>query len=80
MQPHAVRSSVGCVISTFVSHDDGDRQFLLAEMAKSTQDGRVVGLGSIVDGDPTLLELWDLPLGWVATRTEVAEPWVRAPS
>jgi hypothetical protein len=49
-------------------------------MANSTQDGRVVGLGAIVDGDPTLLELWDLPLGWVATRTEVAEPWVRAPS
>lgn len=31
----------------------------------------------VIDRDPTLTELADLPLGWYAERDKVGEPWVR---
>jgi hypothetical protein len=37
----------------------------------------MVGLGIMVRHDPTILELADLPLGWVATRDGPGEAWVR---
>jgi hypothetical protein len=39
----------------------------------------VVGLGSIVELDPSVCELADLPLGWRAWRSSKTEPWRREP-
>jgi hypothetical protein len=41
------------------------------------EDAAVVGLGTMVRHDRTILELADLPLGWVATRKGPGEGWVR---
>lgn len=62
---------------TYVSHDaDGDWQFLGDSMANG--GGPVlVCLHHPIDGDASLLELADLPLGWCAERENVDRPWVR---
>jgi hypothetical protein len=64
----------------YVSHDsdDGGWQFLHGGDVQM-QDARVVALREIVERDPTLLELADLPLGWYAWRSSVSEPWIRVP-
>ena len=40
-------------------------------------DGLVVGMGCIVENDPTLLTIADLPPGWGACRSAPGEPWDR---
>ena len=58
-------------------HDlDGEWQFIGTTDANE-EDGRIVGLGCIVDFDPTLLELADLPPGWSAVRDRVGDRWIR---
>jgi hypothetical protein len=61
-----------------VSHDqdDGGWQFLDGS-AFAESDARIVGLGEMVDSDPTLSELADLPEGFVATRSSKTDAWVR---
>ena len=62
---------------TYVSHDleDGAWQFL----GDSMSDGRPVlsCFHHPIDKDPSLKELFDLPLGWYAVRTAAGEPWER---
>jgi hypothetical protein len=58
-------------------HDlDGEWQFIGVTDA-NVDDGRIVGLGCMVDFDPTLLELADLPPGWRAVRDRVGDTWIR---
>jgi len=61
-----------------VSHaaDDGTWQFLTGGPF-STEDALLVALHEIVKHDPTVCELADLPLGWVAHRESVGSPWHR---
>jgi hypothetical protein len=66
----------------YVSHDDEDGawQFLGPDMAPTdTAHMRLVGLAEIVSRDPSLLELANLPLGWIATRARPEERWYRQP-
>jgi hypothetical protein len=62
---------------TYVSHDpDGDWQFL----GDSMSDGGgpvIVCFHHPIDGDPSLKELADLPIGWYAERTKPGELWTR---
>jgi hypothetical protein len=59
--------------------DDGSWQFLDGgEVAH--EDATLVSLRSITRLDPTVLELADLPLGWVARRPGPGESWKRAPA
>jgi len=62
-----------------VSHDadDGSWQFLTGGTF-STEDGMLVALHEIVKHDPTVSELADLPLGWIAQRDAVGSPWRRS--
>jgi hypothetical protein len=62
----------------YVSHDaeDGAWQFL----GKSMADGRGPVISCFhhpIDGDSSLAELADLPLGWCAERSKVGQPWDR---
>jgi hypothetical protein len=61
-----------------VSHDadDGIWQFLCGT-TNDPHEGRVVGLDCIVDLDPSVAELADLPLGWRAWREHREAPWCR---
>jgi hypothetical protein len=62
----------------FVTHDqdDGSWQFLCGS-TNDPRDGRVVGLATIVELDPAIIELADLPLGWRASRDSPELPWKR---
>ena len=61
-----------------VTHDveDGGWQFLDGEHVFE-EDGATVLLGEIVQFDPSLLELADLPVGWYAWRAAPDRPWQR---
>jgi hypothetical protein len=61
-----------------VSHDADDHgwQFIGTSDA-SMPDGRLVCLESIVDLDPTVVEVADLPPAWQAVREAVGSPWCR---
>lgn len=63
-----------------VSHDldDGAWQFLCGT-TNAESDARIVGLGEIVRLDPSVREVADLPLGWVAWRSSRSDAWQRAP-
>ena len=56
--------------------DDGTWQFLTGGPF-STEDALLVALQEIVKHDPTVCELADLPLGWVAQRESIGSPWRR---
>jgi|SRR5919197_5665763 hypothetical protein len=60
----------------YVSHDaaDGAWQFHSAD-AFSEDDAMVVALAEIVELDPSIIGLAQLPLGWRATRTSRASAW-----
>ena len=61
-----------------VSHDedDGSWQFLGWETPRE-EDAMVVGLSTVVDIDPSIKELADLPVGWQAWRRSPKDAWVR---
>jgi hypothetical protein len=61
----------------YVSRDsDGSWQFLGDSM--SDGGGPVIScLHHPIDADPTLEELFDLPVGWIAERAVPGEPWLR---
>ena len=55
---------------------DGSCQFLTGE-DQDLESGRIVRLVEVVEKDPKLQQLCDLPLGWCAERETVDEPWRR---
>ena len=65
----------------FVSHDEdeGDWQFLDGSEPPDENDIWLVALSTIVEHDPTVCPLADLPVGWVAWRETSCSPWERAP-
>ncbi len=62
----------------FVNHnkDDGTWQFFSRDNFKM-KDAIVVSLQEIIEKDPTLNDLFDLPLGWQASRESVSDAWAR---
>jgi hypothetical protein len=64
-----------------VSHDsdDGGWQFLSQGVPK-TEDCIVVSLKRVVEHDPSVLAVADLPLGWCAERFTIEEAWQRTPN
>ena len=62
-----------------VTHDedDGAWQFLDGEHVFE-EDGMTVCLGEMVQLDPSLGQLGDLPVGWYAWRQGPGQPWRRA--
>ena len=62
-----------------VSHDadDGAWQFHDGEEPRE-ENAAVLALREIVQIDPTVVDLHDLPLGWVAHRETPSSPWIRS--
>ena len=62
----------------YVSHDeeDGAWQFHAGETIDES-NAKVVALKRIVELDRSVMQLADLPLGWVATRSDVGAVWQR---
>jgi hypothetical protein len=63
-----------------VLHEGGDWQFLCGADHELGDGPRVVGIKHLLDRDPSLHELLDLPSDWEAERLEVGSPWKRKPS
>lgn len=65
----------------YVSHDadDGAWQFHI-QQSDPVQEGDavLVSLRNIVDIDPSIQALADLPLGWCAWRTQESAQWERS--
>jgi hypothetical protein len=61
-----------------VTHDEDDHgwQFLGAKSPHES-DARVVALEEMLNLDPTLHELADLPVGWHAWRRYLGDQWSR---
>jgi hypothetical protein len=64
-----------------VTHDadDGTWQFLDGGNDLKGADARLAPLRVLLNLDPTLAEVADLPLGWVAWRGTVGAAWQRGP-
>ena len=62
----------------FVSHDrdDGTWQFLTGD-AFDFDDAMMVSLHSVLELDPSLAAVADLPRGWLASRSSLDSDWVR---
>jgi hypothetical protein len=65
-----------CVYVTHDAYDDG-WQFLTANTNGDERRAVVLALSTVVELDPTLDELADLPPGWYATRQSKDERWSR---
>jgi len=63
-----------------VSHEDGEWQLLCGGAHDPGETPRVVGFHHLIERDPSLQELLDLPPDWDAERESVESPWVRTPS
>jgi hypothetical protein len=61
-----------------VVHDEDDHgwQFLGSGDARE-EDAYVVALQEVVELDPTVLEVADLPPGWRAVRRRIGDTWIR---
>ncbi len=64
-----------------VTHDSDDHgwQFLTLTDAKE-EDALIVCFSHVVDLDPSLLKLADLPPGWHAYRESVTSEWIQEPN
>lgn len=59
--------------------DYGCWQFLCGT-TDDPRHARIVTFAHIVELDPSITELGDLPLGWQAHRADASSPWTRKPS
>lgn len=59
--------------------DDGGWQFLCGTTNEPAQ-GRIIHLEEIVAMDPSVLEVANLPVGWVAFRSAIGGAWTREPA
>lgn len=65
-----------------VTHDVDDSHWQFINGWGDTEDGMkpiLVHAQHLIDLDPSVLSLADLPLGWRAWRTEAEQPWTREP-
>jgi hypothetical protein len=65
----------------YVTHDDDDGswQFLTENTKGDVSRVIVVALSTAISVDESLNELFDLPLGWVASRSTNQSQWQRRP-
>ena len=60
----------------FVTHDADDSGWqFLCDGEHDIEDAIVIGMGSVIDLDPTLNGLHDMPEGYGATRDAFGAPW-----
>jgi len=67
-------------VITYVTHDaeDGAWQFFSNEHFDNYEDvAMIVGLGEIIEMDKSLLDIADLPTGYIATRQSLNDNWAR---
>ena len=63
----------------FVSHDEDDHGWQFLDGSDPPSAPMVVLLVEATEIDLTLVELADLPPGWIAHRASIDHKWTRAP-
>ena len=64
-----------------VSHDEnGDWQFVCGRDHDVNEKPRLVGIVHLLERDPSLNEIADLPINWAAERNAVGGEWLRTKS
>lgn len=58
-----------------VAHSDGDWQLLCGGSHDAAEIPHVVGFNHLLDSDPTLKAVLDLPDNWQAERSSVKSEW-----
>jgi len=62
-----------------VVHEDGDWSFMCGQSDHGgAEDYKVVGVGHVIERDPSVNECADLPNGFEAERAAVGKPWLRS--
>jgi hypothetical protein len=64
------------ILFVFHDADDGAWQFHSDDITRS-EDMMILALSEIVEIDPTIAELADLPFGWKASRNSPLDSWKR---
>jgi len=59
-----------------VCHEGGDWQFLCGGAHDVDDKPKVVGIGHLLERDPTLHEISNLPIDFEAERKEVGGEWI----
>lgn len=59
-----------------VSHEDGDWQFLCGEGHDKNEKPKVVCVSHLVERDPTLNEIADIPEDYEAERSHLGADWI----
>jgi len=60
----------------YVSHDEDDGMWQFHDGGiVSEEDGRIITLEEATIIDSSIIELADLPLGWIAEREDIKEKW-----
>ena len=72
-------SEAAPILQVFHDEDDGAWQMLPGSGADASE-AMIAGLGQLVQVDQTLVELANLPLGWVARRERKNSPWLCRPA
>lgn len=63
-----------------INRGDGDWCFLCgADHEDNASSYRVVGIGHVLENDPSLRSELDLPPDWESERKGPGEPWIRTP-
>jgi len=64
-------------ILSVVHYEDDDSWAFTCGTSNKSEDLMLVGMGEVVDRDPTLTSIADLPPGWSASRKSIKDNWVR---
>jgi hypothetical protein len=72
----AVLSATHPILYVCHDNDDGGWQFHTG-MDANEEDAKIVALSEIVKQDPSIADLADLPMGWIATRKSKDDDWQR---
>ncbi|HEU4754671.1 MAG TPA: hypothetical protein VFU47_16300 [Armatimonadota bacterium] len=75
----AIMDGTAPILHVTHDSDDGRWEFLGWE-APAVAEATVAALREVVERDPSVAELADLPRGWHAWRTTVDSPWIREPN
>lgn len=70
----------GAPILVVIHYEDDHSWAFMCGTTNDDEDGRVIGMGTALQIDPTLREVADLLPGWKAWRSGIGEQWQRFPN
>ncbi|WP_295129040.1 hypothetical protein [uncultured Chitinophaga sp.] len=64
------------ILNIFHHEDDGAWVFVGDDVCHDDSDYLLLALEEIIEHDPSVLDVADLPLGWCAIRDKPGRPWL----